>query len=562
MTMLFEPRHNLETRDYVVQRQKRIWDIIRNPQFNIKTDFDRKVSAYVQHYKIPSILQAKVLKLMTENRIKSIRDAISNSPRIANELNSMELEAGDVIYLPVRKRFEVNSPPYRPNYQHPITVAPVSESNLLTFEVLVFKGNSIMPFYENESFALYTFNNILHAFNATSTSDLLQKTDEWQSHYAALVEASGFSDFVATEPFYSDTINFNNRYYDVRYVPKYDVRSLKRVPRNVTVVDDANFINKCITYRKEFRPTDGKRIDSRYGIIFKTFPFKDGHYIPVDGTRMFYLDVPPVKNESTFVLVDNICGSDDLEAAIMANAELDLEELKSYAIRTNDMNKQGIALLVLRQTVGSFLTIGKLEIELPTFGEVLYWITPSCSITKLILPKTILEDQMSSSLQYSLLVVKTLTMASGSKRDAAFLASSYFIPAIDYTEVFKRLGSDAERYVFMTLLLQQYNSIGAQEYRKRLKPEFSTKSLNVSFSRIYKYNRSIVMKDLSREITDNSVALIRPTDMSARVTCPPSVCMQNYRFVDKNLRMLSEKGEAFMNQQQESAYLALLFASD
>lgn len=562
---MFTPREYPEEREYVLRRQKRIWDIIRDPEVTLRSQFDMKVAAVIQHYKVPSVLQTKIHKLMKNGELPTDGQAAMNLPLVIERLKGVNIEAGDVIRLPVRRNYSPIVPLQVSNtYIHPIGTGIIREANLLKFETIAFNGRVIMPFYENESFAQYVFNNIMHAFDAVSTTELIAR-QLWQGYYAAIIESSGFNDYVATESFYSDTVtDSNGNTYDTYMVPKYDVRSLKRIPRRSTVVNDTRQKIDTIRYRERFKPTQQRRIEPEHLMIFKVFPFKDGHYITTDGSnKIIYMDVPEVKDESTMIEINNICGSEDLESAIMGttDTQLNLNDLRSYAVRTNELVKQGIALLILRRMLGSVIEINTIRIDLPTFDEVLQWVTPTCSITKLVLPRPLYPDIESSSSSYSLLLIKTISRACASKRDAVFLASSYYLPECDYTETFQRLETDAERYVFMTLVLQHHNSSSIQEYRRKLKPRFNVKDVNESLPSIYIYNRAIVQPNIKEELNKNTIHLVKPTDMTRNVKCPPTVCMNKYRFTDELLNELVEEGVASMNLEQESAYIALTIST-
>jgi hypothetical protein len=133
--------------------------------------------------------------------------------------------------------------------------------------------------------------------------------------------------------------------------------------------------------------------------------------------------------------------------------------------------------------------------------------------------------------------------------------------------VYEQLKNDAEKYIFYTMMLQDYPDPSYQEARMRLNPKFGRKMLNLERMEVYTknvrtYNDTTPFERIN---TLSLELLVAPTfDRQGRQLapppnnkCPPYKCTNLYEFTNNQLRELVEMGDVSLNEYQLSNYVSL-----
>lgn len=123
--------------------------------------------------------------------------------------------------------------------------------------------------------------------------------------------------------------------------------------------------------------------------------------------------------------------------------------------------------------------------------------------------------------------------------------------------MYSLLTNDAEKYVFFTLVLQEYRIETFYAARKKLKPQFG-KSI-IDLSKYEQNNRRYTDTLITDRLDTLSEPLLLPSDVNAGVNvCTPYSCSEMYEFVDPQLNELVKTGDTALNSEQLSNLIALM----
>lgn len=573
-------------------RQSTIWAVVRHSKrLKFTTLIEKKAAAIMYHPYINPILKSKIYKILNDVRALYNNDEELNLPTVKESIlkltQTVQLGINDTISLPIRPSLFA----YRPlsmmaKQQQPLNTdtdrglfvydaVPISRVTMSEFERLCFDNRVLFQYYRDTNFSSYVYQNILHSLNAQSVDHLMGNL-KWQASFAFLIDATNFSDFVTKTAFYNDTILYNGLVYDTSFVPNYDVNALEPIdplPDIECLLTQKSL--DCIEYHENLNPRIVTRVPDEYVTIFLTFPFKASHYIDPQG-KITYIDMNDVNKYSVRYRIEYICSVSDIEGAINdASRIVLLEDVIAYALNAANINAQGAALLIIRQMVGVTLKLGGFKIVLPTINQVLDWSSLRCSPNNILLPLINTARRRATTTPTNIPVyaslVKDIASSCVTALGATFLCSSYHIPESDLRGVFELLETDAEVYVFLTLLMQQYNTNAYKKYRDRLSPVFGTSPIpfiieyyydiqpdNKMIGSKYPQHVSPFLNTTTQErLNSYTQRLVQPTDNNATTSCPPYQCTEMYRFTDPQLDDLVTNGDTVLDDFQYASFVSL-----
>lgn len=550
---MFTARNNLATNEEL-DRQMRIQNVILKGQ-KPTIFIEKKAAAVYGSPRIDIVLQSKVRKAIDvvldfvgDEDIESCANSQMRK-QILEYLRGVSLEIGDRVQLHRKLPIlALHSEPI-PQYQFELEVKRCDYVNIADFEQFAFNNYTKYRYLVGTTFASYLYQNILYSMNAR-TSEELQDNNSWQAKLALLIDQTNFSEYVAKTVFYQDTVQYRGIVYDSSFVPKYDVNSLK----HQDIVSDTITDHKLIKYWSEVDIRRIQQIPEDKMSIFRTFPFKDGHIINDDGS-ITYLNAYYNPKQSVRMMIGDLCNIHDIEFAIDTAARtLDLDDVVYYAMHSKNLNQMAKALMIIRRMVGDLLTIQQIiKIKIPTEYEILSWTTHTCDMSTIVLPPNF---KSADSLLYTA-QIQDIAQSCFNKMGACIICSSYHLPEIYMGEVYDSLTTDAEKYVFYTLILQEYNYSMYFIARKRLNPEFG--SSVVDMSRYPKFRGQYPNTTLAERLDALTEPLVKPSDMSANILqCPPYKCIDMYEFSDPQLNELVTTGDTVLNDDQLTAYITLL----
>lgn len=599
-----------------VARQDLMWSVIRGaPVLDSRFDANwstvkKKTAAIYGHRQIDPVYQVKIRKslgavvqLLTENTADnddilnehSIRHAVKN--KIIALINGTSVDVNDVLQLAVRTPILAYSPEPPPTYDFKLPLRPTTGVSLFAFELMAFNNRVIYQYYEGVTFSAYFYHNAKYMLNL-SDAERLETDERWQARLALLIKRTDFADIVSMAAFYEDTVRYRGVGYDTSFVPNYDVYSLTPASRigcdmaeskqphctdskcinhkkssHDDTVNDSVAVEKLLTYRAGLDVRRVDKVPPEYMSVFLTFPFKDGHYIRPDGS-ILYLDVGLPRRASVTLTIERICDMSTLEQDVADAARtLRLQDVLAYALHADRLESQGVALLILRQMIGNIIKVNDIKIRLPYANEVLDWVARHCAkedSVLIIMPKGSKDDKNQNSVATAVALIRDIAASAQSKLAAAFVCSSFHLMESDYRDAYDKLTTDAELYVFFTLVLQQYNVNAYRLHRDRLKPKFGGgRDTNDAFQ--YSDPMSFLAnkyRTYTRPYTDSSVQnrldaftqpLVTPTDISAttKPICNPDQCMELYEFSDPQLNTLAATGTVDLTPSQIASYIAL-----
>lgn len=551
---MFVVRENLASNDELV-RQKTVSNVIvlgKSPT----TLLEKNAAAIIGHSTINPITQAKVYRVIDE-----IFEIITSKADLSNEIikdkiremiRPVKLQIGDTIRLTRKKPVLTLQPEKIPDYNGILETEISSNANLAEFEYLCFKNHIKYRYMTNTNFATYMYQNLLYYLEVGANVDacLENCNDQWQSRFATLLANTSFSKDVAMEAFYEDRVYYRNEYHDTSFVPKYDVRAIvPQEPINYDV-NDADLIR----YYNEMNERTTHYVPVDKMAIFLTFPFKNGHYIQPNG-KVVYLNLEKYRcRRSSRIVIQDLCNTFAVESAVDNAARIvSFDNAVYHAVNANDLREQAMALLILRRMVGDTITVENHQIHIPSELNILSWMHFSCSKTNVVLPPV----YESTSMESSKMLVRDIANSCYSALGASIICSGYGIPEVDMGAVYQTLHTDAEKYVFFTMVLQEYPLAIYANARKRLSPKFGHNTIDLSahkpFTRMYSNTTIAQRLDMLSE------PLLRPSDVNNEITlCNPYKCTEMYEFVHPQLNELVRTGDVDLNRVQLANFIALV----
>lgn len=558
---MFKLRDTLPTDDEI-RRQNIIRRIIFRTAEPL-TLLEKKAAAITGHPSIDPILTAKAFKKLPEilSELRDEADLLDAEfrNRLAKTLAATRLEPNDPIILPRKKPIFVSPvtltapPPLAP--LEILSTRAISSVSLAEFEALAFNSKILYKYYKDTSFASYLFQNLIYSqnlMNRAQLSDLHSNAQQnWQTRLASLLYIANANERLATDVFYSDTVEHKGFEYDVSFVPKYDVLSIQPLSEIEPPASEQSMIN----YYYSVDLATEKVVPKRYLGIFLSFPFKSGYYVHPNGSIVF-TNLPRIDRQSVVGAFARICDVSDIEAAVEnVAAQVSLDDAVSYAAYAKTLTAQGVALMVARRIVGRdtiYLPTAAISLRLDDEQNLLSWMNFSCVRGQILLP--ILYGSPTGDRTVAL--IRDIAASCRSKIGAAIVCSSYVVPEIDINYAHTRLVTDAERYVLYTLVLQQYPKGMYYAARNALRPEFGTRDLDMSG-----YERSVRRSNVN--VTPKNYRALMFSDDPGPVpnNCTTDRCLDNYEFTDPQLKALSladdDNGDEIeLSEYQIAAYVA------
>lgn len=546
-----------------IRRQQVAVDIVTDSRRPI-TLFEKKVAALVGSPRIDPLRQLAARKrldriLATFNDEQDLYER-GVREKIRDILNETRPEIGDTVRLPVKApifALPLEQPP-RYDYTLETTLAPITGTvSLREFEQLCFDGRTLYRFYEDTSFAAYLYQNLLYSLNATDVGQLIDN-QQWQAKLACLLYETRLNNLVAVSAFYEDRVRYRDTVYDTSYVPKYDVKNLKPMNR-ISHDRDGNLDRRMLEYYYNLDVSTERQVPTEYLGFFLTFPFKQGFYVQPNGA-IIYLNIEPVKKRTVNKLMRRLCTAFELESMIdYAARALSYGDALAYAVHAPNHMQQGLALLVLRRMVGNYLHVEPYAIPLPSEYDVLSWNQIVCRPMGVVLPIGMAsgddgDDRLLTDM------IRDTARSCGNEHGAAMLCSSFRLPEARLYAVFRSLTTDAERYVFYTILMQEYRAPMFDAARNELRPEFGRDAIDVvGMYGALSPPRRYVDTTVDDRLASYTEPLLRPTDATAYTesNCTPIKCPELYRFVDPQLAELIATERVDLNEDQTAAFIAL-----
>lgn len=537
--------------DVEVNRQQSIWSVLQN-EIPL-TILERKAAAILNHASIHPATITKVYKnfdtitqLIESDEDLNNRHVISKIKKI---IKKCKLNVGDVLYLPTKLPMITNVPSEAPVYNYKLKVTKLSNVNLQDFEKLCFNNKVLFQFYDNPntSFASYVYQNILYSLSAESV-DQLSRVKSWQAKLAVLIDHTKFNDAFATSTFYKDKVDYLGISYDTSFIPKYNVQNLKRIK----CISESTNSFSLIKFYDAVNPRITLSIPADYLNVFKVFPFKQNYYIDQNG-KIHFIDKCFTKKRSVRVSIQHLCNVEDLESAIYETSNnLSLQDVISYAINVDNIKDAGVSLAVLRCMVGPTLVLDSFKIPIPTINEILSWLSLDCANSSIMLP--IKVDVPNTSMYVNL--IKDISKSCSSKWGASFVCHSYHMMEAAWYNVKQNLSTDAEFYVYATIILQEYNFQSYKNFRNKLKPIFGCENINLD--KYPKSKRLFTNSCLNDRLGTHSEPLLKPTDIGISFPCDKDVCHESFEFVNNQLKDLAKYGDVLLNDLQMSAFITLM----
>lgn len=537
------------------ERFKKIEAVLFGKSPTLKTVFDRQVAA-VMDLNVPTIARAKIMKKFDDviELIGNIEDDWSEEKkqRLASFLKSYELEPDDTIIIKTKPPILARQPEPIELYPSEIESIPMIISNLYEFETLCFNNKTLYRYLSQSGFASYLYQNLLHSLDVENVTELDGST-LWQARLAHLLNHTRLSNSVALDVFYKDVVIYDDVSYTSSFVPKYDVRSLKCELPIIPPSEDYGLL----VYYERLDPTKVKKVNVKYIDIFRTFPFKNGYYIQDDG-QIIHLNytIKTSRRKSTKALFSNLCHFDDTDLLVNDICrQVTYAEAIYEAVYAENIGTLAIALLVLRRLIGNILVVDVASscyhIPLPTENSILKYTKYECRSQVLVLPPT---NDSNSVTYYAL--IDAIARSCCSELGAAMLCSNYRIPEINMLTVFELLTTDAQKYIFYTIIMQDYNYYSFHNVRRKLQPIFGSDNANLS---IYPEAHSPFLNvTVADRIKDYTAELLRPAEMTENaLNCLKQKCPTMYEFTNEQLNSLMKTGNTELNLSQTAAFIAL-----
>lgn len=533
-------------------RQNRIWNLINDPNEKPKSIFDCKVMSILNNSNfIDPIISSKIYNVLEQILNSNINFeellTIDQKTKLNEFIDNVQVKNLKYFSLPVKSKISKNFT--TPKIQNTFEFQNETSFNtsLYNFENLMFDNNVKIQYNNGESFSAYLYKNILNYFNIDSIQESEYLQPDWRLDLAKLLKLFKFNNYLAKQMFYNNVVMYDNEKYDVSFVIKYDVESLNSKP----IVDQRLDYNSLIKYYETFDPANTKNVPKEFRSIFKTFPFKNKYYINYKTGSITFIDYKKNYKLSTNLYISDICNIKNINHAISAVAEnVSTKELMSYIIHSSVLKHQGLALIILKQKIGNIWKHKDLfEINLPFLNNIFGWCKLSCNNMQILLP---LENPSTNFTNEYVKLIKYIEKCASSKLDVAFLCSPYLLPAYESSLVYKKLTTDLQKYIFITLMLQEFQSNEFFEYMHRLKPSFSqTQQLELlPFEHLLKKTPATIhLKPKYNNLIESG---------SEMFYCTPLTCMEKFEFTNDRLNALVNDEKIEMLDKEQCRYIALL----
>lgn len=510
----------------------------------------------MRHCSIDPLKQAKVYKHITEivaifkgDEAALCENSSTSDVRnlIAEYVQTISLGKSDRIVVAKRLMYMASVRAYtapmpsKAIFDLQKTVSTKRQPTLYDFEMLAFNGRGAVEYLHGRHFAHYLYHNLNLAFQTDDRRS-------WQRRLAELLRRTDCDDRVAFEAFYQNSVKHEDIVYDTSFVPKFDARSLQqqRLPIASLCVKDNKTMLELAKFYDSFKTEPNSVVPQAMLAVFQTFPFKNGYYIHPETGRLDQIFLPPPSSKNkiqvnkAMMISSNLCDMINLESAIASVARtIPLDDIAKAAVFATNLRDAAFALSTLRYITGSehFKIDASHIIPLPTLNEILGWMTLRCENNIFLLPTLdrSLYAKRLADIYFGLIefIASTCITATG----AAVKCSPYRLPEHLLRNIFDKLTTDAEKYIFLTILIQDYDYVSFIRARNKLRPKFSSATT--------KEDNDLPPTDM-RCITINAdtVKLSENSNESAAVCSdnPYVYCSTYYTFSDPQLRTLCAKG--------------------
>lgn len=540
---MFSPRTAFPTNEELA-RQAEVLDVIlygKKPT----TFIGKKAAAICGHKDIDIVCQAKILQSL-DYILKFISDdddltLKKNKARIRNYLKSVNIEIGSKFIIPKKPIVWAANVEKVPKNNIVLDTTLASSVTIGDFEALCFKNRIKFRYLAGSKFSAYMYHNILHYLNVEYSDELIGN-EAWQAKLALFISRTEYSDVALKQAFYDDSVVYRGIAYDTSFVPTYDVNELQP-QKPLSAYSDNSMIDFYYSLNERHRAVVPKNMIG----IFLTFPFKNGHHIRPNG-EIVHLNLKNYNRlQSSRILISNLCNMYDIESAIDgASRAIPLNDAIYHAVYSKSLNEQAVALMIIRHIVGDVLTVGSERINVPSELNVLSWTKNACLDMALALP-TIIHDK---NHRFYLELVQDIAKSCGDKLSAAIVCSRFFIPEMHISQVYSLLKSDAEKYILLTLILQEYRIDSYFTALKRLNPIFGNSSVDLS-----KYVSG------GRQYSDYWLdgGVFRGEADTNDGVCSEQSCADLYEFSNSDLRELVAKGDILIDDRSQlSSFIALM----
>lgn len=494
-----------------------------------------------------SVLEKKMAVLLNH---KSINPIIVEKLKRIDDLNDNLEEKLKTIKVSFDMKFKLHIPKIFKKQQSPekLPFRSISNTNLQNnslhkFETILFNNMGEEPYLDYYQFPSYLYLNTQYYLNKVPFIN-----NDWRPLLLKLIELFNFDMYFTRMLFYQDRLIYKGNVYDIKIIPKFDINKLKPIYQI-----DLKPNHETIAYRNSLQITNNLKIDSNYKDIFKTFPFKDSHYIDNDGIA-HYLDISYPKSKHTVFSIYNICNTNELESALTNIIQYEnIEDLIALAVHSNDLQLQGIALLALNLKQGPILNVFNYKIRLPFMNDVLRWVKLSCNNKKIILPNINKELVCNVKLLRYVNFIKDIASNSTNRKEISFQCSSYIIPVHMYQSIINLLTTDLERYILLTFIIQQYPQYAYYRFYKLLNPEFNVTKTNIDLNQYNEFVKHTPIILNSIQISDE---LVEKND--DYYDCDIDNCFELYEPINNQLQELVKTGDTVLNYEQNLAFISLM----
>lgn len=477
-----------------------------------------------------------------------------------------------------------------------LPVKQITDKSLFAFERLAFGNRIKYSLYKNEDFASYFYYNTLYSFQIDEKD--LENDNRWQSRLSTLIQTTNYDSGIALAAFYKNKITFKGTNIDTSYVPKYPINEVRKAQNllkeaiDITIDTctsrDCNNIlsieSDSIFYREQLDVKTTLKIDTRHCGFFRTFPFKDGHWIDYKTCTIQMVSVFYNKDTYHNSLIQDVnlmLFSANRDAmAEECSLEHSLYEVLSYATYCN-LEQQAMCLMILRKMVGNYLILNNITIELAFSNETMSRLRKYCAnnvctrFNKTILPSLVtfpiesvfvLQNNKSKILEYVNMIV-TIANTCVSSLQCSYICSNYYIPETMYASIFKQLKTPEQLYTFFTLCLQENNKTMYREYRSRLlanawagnsEGDFTVENLFQQYPP--NCPSPIPFDSRPMSILQNRIDLVRPQDINNMLipTVPCKINLDKFEFTNVQLNDIVRTGYATLTNEQLVLYTAQL----
>lgn len=557
-----------------LKRQQKLLQFIRNPDLRPETRNESVQLAILNNSNLLDAVTVAIIYKSLNLFKKNFKFHLGQAPS-AVEISEIKryLSKYDVTNLtcfPLTNYYNIKMDRFAPvrNFSKiKFDTAPLSRFTTFDFERALFGNNVKVRANERVNISKYLYMNLqnyLTQDGKISSSELDKSpppppsslpqpyggdgAKNWRFKILKFIELFDFNDKFTVAMFKFDKIMYKGVQYDVSFVPKYDLTKLQLQlvnGRDLGEIYTGPFIR---FYDNEFKPntTTYATILPAQRSIFKIFPFKSGYFVDF-GTGIVHrvLDVARVSNASTNAYISNTCDVGNLEESIASLARiLSFDEVFSAAVYSENLKRQAIALLILRhKNNGGHLIINEtIVFPLPQLNDILGWVKWTIEKPKIVLP---IPFRTANTPMY-INLIRDLSLASMTKIDVAFYCSNFFVPCCEFKTIFDALANDSEKYVLLTLVLQQFPNADIYRYREQLQPTFHFSEMSAATfrQRESKYENFIKRTPhlvQSEHNTDRNYDNMRLVDANSEMLyCTPLNCPERYKFHDDRLNALIE----------------------